>query len=998
MIQVAFMIAMALASIAMQAAGKAKGDEEQDPVVGKRYWSDNILAYAAYSKRTAMLWCGNIFLNNESTYGVFYAPKANDWGETIDIYEIAEVDQGVVPGFTVPNPGVISNNWWDSFDPLEHACVIPEFTLVDKQNPNYQTHNLGVFWLAIDQGFMGLNAATVSNYEAIVSVYPGVVYNLMSQGDDYNIEDLWVRWRRTMDCGMTINVNPVVIVLDLLLDVYEPEEIDFLSIAYAGKKLLENHPYMWFSKTITTGKISKVIEEICNVAMLTVRFSDTGLIQVHYRCESPDKDIQYIRTIDVLDDNVSITLEKPALTSAEIINEIRSTFLAARLEEEQLISTSDATNPEVAALELEIVDITEKYKLARKNFLYVNSFHDYTQPETDPTNPDYAFTKTTWTEYRKIMLDLYNLYKDAKKRLDTLLGTDTDDHGEGQFLEYGVNVVDPANIILTGRRKQLTLDLSFLNWLDDARRYSEDALLRKAKPLTTGEFETTYKYHDLHPGDLIRVDLADDDTDLVYRFIVDIQKKELGGYPDEKLTFEFIQSAKWYDIIIGEPNRPADIIPKPKIPDIPSPLDKSYWAIMVCMSTLARGMPMITMNIHQTSTAIDLVKHWEVDDCESGEKVDENLLMQHAHNFSVLGVIQHDIKYYHQSPGMNELMDLTFDIPLLDGVNAVTMGNILSSKFESFAGTKDLFFSEINKFKNYCVMSKAYWLEYDSRDYGEGVIMRFLHAEVLVEEGSDDELGSVTLILKGVYSDDMDNHMLDFTEGSIAVIMPKLTDSTAYGIETTPLQAKKGETMEMIGRKYTIKTEPYLNGVPIAWSDCYCTIYVPSDYWMFATEGVVSIRNNDYPEASHFYTETIFADSSDNMLDIWVDVPDYDISGLNDEAMNIPFLRLGQGPTPHTLFSSAPVINDSAVSTAGLVFTEVSLVIYKNGVQSETRMLDENKLYLRCPISELEPSFAPGDIIQINAIIENSFKESYLMENNTTINRIECNGPKIIAV
>jgi len=154
----AFMIGAAIAMMAMSMIfgkkGKSKGANE-DPIIGKRYWSDNIEAFGYYSPRTAKLWVNQIFLQQEEIFNASYLPMTGELGEVYDIGTQA-VNTGAVPGFTIPYPGAtMAMDFFDNIDEVDRLSKIVKFSRGSGENPRSPTHQPGVMLMYITKGSWG---------------------------------------------------------------------------------------------------------------------------------------------------------------------------------------------------------------------------------------------------------------------------------------------------------------------------------------------------------------------------------------------------------------------------------------------------------------------------------------------------------------------------------------------------------------------------------------------------------------------------------------------------------------------------------------------------------------------------------------------------------------------------------------------------------------------------------------------------------------------------
>lgn len=323
MINAAIMITMCMVSLLMmQKSKKKKGDDNPD--VGYRYWGDAMSALATLSPRTSAVWFNRVFQQGEEYTQHFHMPTANYYGEQYNI--------GSLPVNTLMTTAFRSDisSDWEAEDMLRRTCRVPRFTRVYGQNPQFPSHYPGVAIMCYNQAFMGLNAATLQSYVGIVSSIPGTVAYLRSVGPEYDNEALWVRWRNTVDLSWTVGINPVAIVADILLDQMPKDKINWASFAHAGKKLITEYPYMWFSVAMGPRTQQEAVQYILTRAKLAQKRMPDGTIGLRLLGEVPENGPAAFAVIDAMRDFSEFSFSKASTDEADVINELRGEYSAAR--------------------------------------------------------------------------------------------------------------------------------------------------------------------------------------------------------------------------------------------------------------------------------------------------------------------------------------------------------------------------------------------------------------------------------------------------------------------------------------------------------------------------------------------------------------------------------------------------------------------------------------------------------------------------------------------
>lgn len=975
-VMIATSIAMMALSLLMGKKSKGK-NSSQDPVIGKRYWSDNIEAFAYYSPRTAKLWYNQMFLNQEELFQVDYIDMATTYGESFDIGARA-TNTGMVNAFSIEYPGDgMPLDYFEDIPELNRLCKIPAFSRGGGANPKYPTHSPGVAMMYINQGYMGLNAASVGNYRAVLSVLPGTVYMLMTQGDQYNEESLWVRYRETADCGLTITLNPITIILDILLDRYKVEEIDFLSAADVGKRLIEEYPYMWFSIAQAPQKYKELLQDLAAKSKINMRRTADGKIGFKLYGETPPGGIETIPTIDVVRDVIEVSIEKPSMENADVINEARATYIAARF---------DADGYTVFSSTAEGVAAAEALNTAKANYALAKTHYDevVAAHPGDPLDPDVVAAADALQAAELAQSNQETAYNSAAEAYAMAQSSQ-----EGHFLQAGVFAVNAASIVLSGVRRQKTYSLDYLNWPDDAKAYIEEALILYENPLNTGSLTTTFAYNSLETGSLFKLQIVDGASGLDYRFVAEVADKTIMGYGDEKLKFSFKESGKWYGVLAGEPNTSTN----PGIIDgtpghYSGPVLLPVWAVNAQLSPLVRGFPFAAFCAHANSYALDALAYYLVMDCLNAAKEDDNFLCNEGGNFTVMGVLQHAFSIPDGAPGYLGSATLTLEVPLDTPTDRAAILSFLQGRADIYGGVIDRFFMPEYAPDNYVILTKANKFD-PTNDAGLGYYLRVANLSVT-------DTGSKLLVtLGGLYACDLGYPAATFSEGDYVALLPETNSNYGYGFTSAPVPAGMGHTNQIGSQTFKARTVPANGLEELAWNSCTCAMYSPDDTWLTARAVECYAQNVANPSYGDPFARVYAVQGQD--IDLWVDLADFRVLAEDPNLLNVTRAFPGAGPDLDTEASEALATNTTIGSTTG-ASKAVVVITYKNkssgAVLRVTTLLGE-KCRVRFKPEDIMATFAAGDIITTEVSVGYRIEANAALDQETQLQSVTVTGPEI---
>lgn len=951
-----FMIAAALASMAMQAIkGKDKGDN--DPTVGKRYWSDDILAYATYGTNTAKLWWNQVFLNSEEVYSAVYLPMVGSVGQTYDI-GAQDVNTSAVPGFSVEFPGTdMPLNFFEQLDEKQRLCKIVEFTRAKGEKPKVPSHYPGVALMYLNQGFMGMNTASVGNYRAVMTMYPGTVYILRTQGPDYEPEDIWVRYRETADCGTTITLNPITILTDILLDRYNAEDIDWLNAADVGKRLIQEKPYMWFAMAIAPQSYEDVVKDIAKKASIALYRTYEGKVGFRLIGQDPPGGIETVPTVDTIHNVFESTVRKPSMDNAEIVNEAKATYLAARYTPEEFTPFEETPAGEI--LDLTLQDNKEavlEAKQAVEDDGGLGELLVYRQAKRE-LNASKARLESQKEEYNDIQ---------STK--------------DGHYLKGGVHAVNTASMVLTGVRSMKDYNLDFLSWPDDATAYLQNTLMLYEHPLAEGNFQTSFGFSHLGVGDLVKVKIYNEARGLDFQFIAEIGGKRILQFGEEKVEFTYKESGKYYGLAVGDPNTaldPGAIDATPENPpqDVTVPTD----LLGVMISPLFRGFPAIALCADENSTKLDALNFHLTTDCVDGAKQPDSLLAQEAGYFPSVGeiiTISNSPAFLHRNNAActyGHEWFITVKFTPRYGAKLDEIYAILHGKINNFGGTPEKFFHKEHAGSNYFF---AVHSDIEETGANSGVGFAFRAMNALVSKGED----AVYVDLSAIFAADLQPTPHKFKVGDQVVILPPTNQMYSYGYGAVPLPATFGHSSPLGEQAFNIKTVPVTNGKEWKWDSSLCDVIDLDTYWHTTTDFSVFGSNTKdvLPTAP---SSVIYAENTDT-IDVWIAAPDIRRLLENKEMMGILQAKRGCGPEPDILYQETPIENHSAESpgAAGLMTVVIEYRNRGTGVLLYSEKLHDNKWHHRAHIPDIYADFDTGTVIEVSVSVSYDIPTSALLE------------------
>lgn len=974
------MIATSLAMMALSLlmGKKSKGkNSSSDPIIGKRYWSDSIEAFAYYSPRTAKLWYNQMFLNQEELFQVDYIDMATAYGETFDIGARA-TNTGMVNGFTIAYPGdTMPLTYFEDLEELARCCKIPQFSRGAGANAKYPAHYPGVAMLYINQGYMGLNAATVGTYRAVLSIYPGTVYMLMSQGDNYKDESFWVRYRETADCGLTITVNPITIILDILLDRYTIDEIDFLSAADVGKRLIQEYPYMWFAIAQSPQKYKDLLQDLAAKSKISMRRTADGKIGFKIYGETPPGGIESIPTIDVMTDVIELSLEKPSIENADVINEARATYIAARYDADGYTVFS-STSEGVAAGEA-LAQAKSAYAVAKTAYDAALAAHP-----GDPSDPEVVTAAANLQAAELAQSNQESAYSSAAEAYAVAQSSQ-----EGHFLQAGVFAVNAASIVLTGVRRQKTYSLDYLNWPDDAKAYIEEALILYENPLNSGSVTTTYAYNSLETGSLFKLKLVDGESGLDYQFIAEVADKTIMGYGDEKIKLSFKESGKWYGVLSGEPNTSTNAGIVDATPsNYSSPVLLPVWAINAQISPLTRGFPFAAFCCHENSYALDAIAYYLVTDCLNAGKEDDNFLCNEGGNFTVMGVLQNDFNMDDVAPGYLGAATLTLDVPYDGATQRTAILSFLQARADVYGGVIDRFFMPGTAPDNYVILTKV--SKYDpTNDAGLGYYLRVANITV-TDTGT-----KLIVTLGGLYACDLGYPSASFSEGDYVALLPETNSNYGYGFTSAPVPAGMGHTNQIGTQTFKARAVPANGLEEMTWNSCVCAMYSPDDTWLTARRCEVYGQNIARPSFGDPFSRVLAVPGED--IDLWLDLADFRVLAEDPNLLNVTRAFPGAGPDLDTEASEVQTMNTTIGSSTGAA-NAVVVITFSNkssGAVLRTMTLLGEKCRVRFKPEDIMPAFATGDIISVSVSIGYRIEANAALDQETQLQSATVTGPEI---
>ncbi len=893
------MIAMCMVSLLMmQKQKKNKKGVDDNPEVGYRYWGDAMSALATLSPRTSAVWFNRVFQQGEEYTEHWHMPGANAIGERHNIG-----GHGVNTIGTTAFRANHSANW-ENESILRRLCQGPYFTRYAGENPQYPTHYPGVAMIFINQGYMGLNAATLQPYIGVISSIPGTISYLKDAGPEYANDALWVRWRETLDLSWTIGINPVAIVADILMDQHPKEKINWASFAYVGKKLIEEMPYMWFSCAMGPQTQQEAAQYIMTRAKIAQKRMPDGTIGLKLIGEMPSNGPAAFTVIDAMRDFKEFSFSKDSNDEADVLNELRGEYSAAR----------------------------------------------------------YNLENTASADY------------------------------EGHMLGADMHVVNTGNIVLTGVRKQQTQDLDFLSWPDDAKAYLWEVLSRSERPYLKGSITGGMFFSKFSVGDCLRIKVIDQGLGMVFDRVFEVQETSIAGYPNEEVTLEVEESSAWYGILeecvdAGEvPNSNPeggwdtgqDPLPKRQIlATIPM--------IVMMGSPHLCGAPAAYLT---TSGVLEDQAHattFLVADCQpDSPSLEEDEIGSEASPFPLHAILTEPITLKAGYPGFVSGKEIVARVWTPEGVTSLRpVWDTLGQNCINFSGTQSVMFSGSNGVTaNYIFFSEATM----TNPSGRAVCMRAIS---IVPYEVDNE---IYVRIQGLYLTDGPQELV-LPRGSVIAILAQSTAMSQYEWSPMPLPAMFGQTAQVGGARFPLRTIVGNSREDIPWSQGYCATYQLDDTWMRTPTPVIYGANSSTPP--HLpSTDAIYIASLSDRITFLISAADLTNIKENKELYGISMAYTADLDMSTVLYDTE-ISKQAESRNSGISYINVTLTLkHAAGATILERALTQNRVNHTTSLAELGVAVGSGAILATEFTIYYKLRTQAL-EEPTNLRSITVAGPRI---
>ena len=963
--------ALMISSFAMMAfgmvGGKSKKGKKGDdnPVVGTRYFGDSMLAYAYYSENTASMWANRIFYGAEESYLFDRIDYANFEGERQSLIPKL-VNSGVTTSFSVPFDAAFTN--WAEVPELHRMCKIP-YPNSHGQAPQYPCHTPGVALLATHQTFMGFNSATFPSFSTVWSQIPGSVYYLMREGGAYANQDLWVRWRRTVDLGWVVNVNPVCIVIDLLLDQSPMEDINFESFAYTGKKLIEQHPYMWFAMAMGVRKHKDAVKDVLAKARLALKQEDDGRVGCKMLGEIPENGPVAFTQLDALEDLSSFTITIPDVAESEVLNEARGTYQAARFT---------------------IDNEFERNILSAAEYAEFKAWAD--------ANPELVTTQDALG-----MLMLFPPFKEKyEARASATAGMHDIAQFEGHLLQADMHAVNTGNIVLTGIRRQESFNLDFLSWPDDAKAYLEETLIRNEKPYAKGSASGGMWLSGYTVGDLVRIVVQDIGTDVYMDKVFEVVEVTLSEFGKEEVRLDLKENHTWYEALNRQPDGTVDIV-DPAIPDTtwdpdiitPQPIGEQLAPARMFMhisSPLLRGIPFAHMQVSQSTRTMFECMFYLVPTCApESTKIADDMLASAFDEFAMNFVLSEAATIPAQQPGLIPGLELHGTALIPPMISAQTVLDLVNDRIASYSGTYPLFFDTTHSPNNYAMVSTARI----GQPWGESLLLRYTTAQAAILDDA------VIIKLEGVHTVDAPLELV-LEEGSVLSILPRMSKSVDYAFTPVAYGVGDAVTAQTVNIRFRVRTVPKSEtGRELAWDLCTCDEYEVPDTWLHTPKFPIYGRNTSVQNHAPI-SDVVFFSHYTDVFEIMFNAPDYIHMQTDSEMYGLmKTYRTHALDLDSTPAASTPLVNTPAESIkSGITKLHTTVRFLVNGILVDIMHGKTNavkKTFSLADLGVLDSALVGGFVLETEVEAQYTLN-SELSEDAVTMYKRGLTGPRFVYV
>lgn len=962
----ALMTAMLVTSVIMAAfsllGGKSKKGKkgDDDPVVGSRYWGDAMDAHAYVSPRTAAVWTNRMFSGSEESFLFSHAPYATF---PDDRYNIGDdrVNTARTTAFSVPFDATFTN--WDAVPQIHKFNKIPTFTRGGGNTPKYPIHAPGVLTTAVNQAFMGFNAATFPSLVPVLSAIPGTVFHLMTAGPGYGDMVYWIRWRKTIDLGDTIGINPVAIIADLLLDQNKLEDINWESFAYTGKKLIEQHPYMWFHMAMGVRNHKDAVKDVMDKARVALKQEADGRIGLKLTGEIPAAGPAAFTVLDALTDLSEFSITMPSIDEAEVINEVRATFLAARF-----------------ALESDVA----------KAVLPADQYANYLQWEAEHASELQHLDAAERLKNFPWFANSEVAYQEASGKIGQY------QQFEGHLLEADAHAVNTGNIVLTGVRRQESYNLDFLAWPDDAKAYLEEVLVRSERPYAKGSVTGGMWLSDYTVGDIVRLSIRDDSAGVQFDKVFEVVEVTIGAYGEENVRLDLKENHTWYDALTPDPDGGDPDVTDPTLPDHewgnePEPTDPvievfSIKTYMHASSLLLRGFPVAHIEGGKESISLRQLEYYLVPSCAPDVPRDpDDMLAAETIDFGLNAKIITPFTLTKTAPGSLgdvtlEAMVLASQFAVLNDVKAVVAGMATD-----FSGTSPLLHDTAYVGHNYFMLSTATEAE------PAGVSALFRATSITTFELDE----ALYLRIAGVYAVDIEAN-IDFPIGSILTLLPKTSAVSAYAYGPVPSNAMYPLTPQATIDPLLVRTVPRTSAAEIPWNMCACAEYDLPSFWL-TTPSFDVAGTNTADEFSAGSGDTIIAHTLDDVLAVMFSAPDVTNLAVDTTLMGVTRAYRSHGLDLDTTPSAASLLATAVGPDmkSGITRLRTELRVYHNSTLVAVVTDNTDGLMKRFSLRQLGLNPAAGTVYT-TSVTAHFALDSAALESALDLEPVTIEGPRVV--
>lgn len=836
-----------------------KGDD--DPAVGYRYWADAMFAVATLPMRTTAAWVNRVYQQGEE-YTEHKHNKRGNYGEYQKMTVNTHVNTFVTTGFWLdaswishlaPDGGfrdVFSE--WQYAAPQQRKIVLcshksqaqsvrsyMDMEAVEKNahkvfEREFPTHDNGVLMVYGSQVYMGLNSATLQSYTPVVTVLPGSILYLAAHIDWANPDtevynSYLVRTRLTQDLAWVYSVNPVCIVTDLLIEHTPFEAIDWKRCAAAAVELITKYPYMWFSMTISQLKMREALQKVLTAAKLYVYRTRVGKLAVGVTGTSAvydGVDTCGVGSIDLKRDVTTFSLSKNATATADIVNEMRGEYQAARI----------TSTPPPTEMHLRPGDRVNEGHMLPADMHVLNAGNIVLTGVRKQQTQDLSFL--AWPD------DAHHYLWDAMTQQSRayLSGSVT---GSFWLAQFPVG----AGVHLYTTERHATTNEQFLTF--------------------NKKFRVTERSFDGYPSETVTLNL-EEAPEWQGKFDPCVKRVLDGPVPLDPPKYPWAGGDPWQDFD-GSPILPDQPAPNnpPGTGDVghtPPPPPVELVKIPFFLFATSADLLSVPAMVGITSNVVPRMDSYETfitADCQPDTPaLEPEPIFEDNGPFPMVAYLDEDVAFPNMYPGLisGKEINTTIMCPPIEAYRVHATDEIAEMTVNFGAQPHLMYNAEEPLFQNYILFSKAT----AANPHGNAVCCRAQSISTALEGTA------IKVRIRGLIAVDSPTN-LSFSKGDAIAILPIANAKTAYNFSHMPMPDFYPLVRNRVNTTVYFRTLLRALGEKQPWAEGYCDDYIVDGHHLKAKPATVyGFTGSDAPSS-----EAVFLDSANDAVTFIVSAADY---------------------------------------------------------------------------------------------------------------------------